>query len=126
MSRPLHELIARNRSGEVVGLPCFCTSNEHVLRTILTFAGKHEIPAVIEATCNQVNQDGGYSGMTPNDFITWLEKMAQEVGVPMSKLILGGDHLGPNPWRSKPLEHAMSKARELVQLFVEPSFTKST
>jgi D-tagatose-1,6-bisphosphate aldolase subunit GatZ/KbaZ len=124
MSPLIQKLITRNRGGDPIGLPCFCTSNEHVLRAILAFTGKYDLPAVIEATCNQVNQDGGYTGMTPSDFISWLTKMAQEAGVPMSNLILGGDHLGPNPWRSEPLEQAMKKARELVKLFVESGFTK--
>lgn len=53
--RVIHNLIARNRAGEAVGLPCFCTANEHVLRAILAFATKSGLPTVIEATCNQVN-----------------------------------------------------------------------
>ena len=124
MSGLIQELIIRNRGGEPVGLPCFCTSNEHVLRAILGFSGQHDVPVIIEATCNQVNQDGGYTGMTPNDFVAWLTKMAREAGVPMAHLTLGGDHLGPNPWRAETLEQAMKKARELVRLFVEAGFTK--
>lgn len=120
----IHDLIARNRAGEAVGLPCFCTANEHVLRAVLGAAAKTGNPTVIEATCNQVNQDGGYTGMTPQDFMTWLTGMAQDVGVSMDQLILGGDHLGPNPWKSEPLEQAMEKARELVKLYVQAGFTK--
>jgi len=36
----------------------------------------------------------------------------------------GGDHLGPNPWKSEPAAQAMDKARELVRLYVEAGFTK--
>jgi D-tagatose-1,6-bisphosphate aldolase subunit GatZ/KbaZ len=120
----IHDLIARNRAGEPVGLPCFCTANEHVLRSVLAYAAETGLPTVIEATSNQVNQNGGYTGMTPKDFMTWLEGMAAEAGVPMDQLILGGDHLGPNPWNSEPLEQAMEKAREMVKLYVEAGFTK--
>jgi D-tagatose-1,6-bisphosphate aldolase subunit GatZ/KbaZ len=120
----VQELIARNRSGEAVGLPCFCTANEHVLRAVLSFAKQTGFPTVIEATCNQVNQDGGYTGMTASDFISWLRGMAKEAGVPMNQLILGGDHLGPNPWRSEPIEAAMEKARELVKSYVQAGFQK--
>lgn len=120
----VQDLITRNRAGEPVGLPCFCTANEHVLRAILAYAARSGLPTVIEATCNQVNQDGGYTGMTPKDFMKWLEGMAIEANVPMHQLILGGDHLGPNPWKSEPLERAMEKARELVRLYVEAGFTK--
>lgn len=120
----VHDLITRNRAGEPIGLPCFCTANEHVLRAVLAYAARTGFPTVIEATCNQVNQDGGYTGMTPRDFIAWLSGMADEAGVPMGQLILGGDHLGPNPWRSEPIEVAMENARELVRLYVEAGFTK--
>lgn len=120
----VHDLIARNRGGEPIGLPCFCTANEHVLRSVLSYAARTGLPTVIEATCNQVNQEGGYTGMTPQDFMVWLDGMAREAGVPMDQLVLGGDHLGPNPWRSEPLDHAMEKARELVRLYVEAGFTK--
>ena len=62
--------------------------------------------------------------MTPKDFMSWLRSMADEAGVPMDQLILGGDHLGPNPWKSEPIERAMAKARTLVKLYVEAGFTK--
>ncbi|NBT32578.1 MAG: tagatose-bisphosphate aldolase, partial [Rhodobacteraceae bacterium] len=120
----VRDLIARNRTGEVIGLPCFCTANEYVLRAVLEHAAKSGAPTVIEATCNQVNQEGGYTGMTPRDFMDWVLSMAQEAGVPSDQLILGGDHLGPNPWRKEPIETAMQKARELVRLYVEAGFTK--
>ena len=120
----VHDLIERNRNGEVIGLPCFCTANEHVLRAVLAHAATTGSPTVIEATCNQVNQEGGYTGMTPKDFMAWLSSMANEAGVPMEQLILGGDHLGPNPWKSEPIESAMEKARDLVRLYVEAGFTK--
>jgi D-tagatose-1,6-bisphosphate aldolase subunit GatZ/KbaZ len=111
----VHNLITRNRAGE---------ANEHVIRAVLAYAKKTGLPTVIEATCNQVNQEGGYTGMTPNDFMSWLAGMADEAGVSMDQLILGGDHLGPNPWKSEPIDFAMENARELVKLYVEAGFTK--
>ena len=120
----IKDLIAQNRKGAGIGLPCFCTANEHVLKAVLAYAAKTGSPTIIEATCNQVNQEGGYTGMTPSDFMLWLKGMAKDAGVPMDQLILGGDHLGPNPWKSEPIESAMEKAREMVKLYVEAGFTK--
>lgn len=120
----VQDLIARNRAGEPIGLPCFCTANEHVLRAVLAYAKKTGLPTVIEATCNQVNQNGGYTGMTAADFMTWLSGMAAEVGVPMDQLIFGGDHLGPNVWKNEPLDIAMEKSRELVKSYVQAGFKK--
>ena len=36
-------------------------------------AGTTAAPVLIEATCNQVNQQGGYTGMTPADFRGFVE-----------------------------------------------------
>lgn len=120
----IQELAARNRAGVGIGLPCFCTANGHVLRVVLTNAAKTGFPTVIEATCNQVNQEGGYTGLTATDFMAWVRGMAAETGVPDEQLILGGDHLGPNPWKSEPVDQAMDKARELVRSYVEAGFQK--
>ncbi len=120
----VQDLIERNRGGEPIGLPCFCTANEPVLRAVLSYAKKTGFPTVIEATCNQVNQDGGYTGMTAAAFKDWLSAMAAEVGVPLEQIILGGDHLGPNVWKAEPLDIAMEKARELVKSYVQAGFKK--
>lgn len=120
----IQSLIERNRNGEQIGLPCFCTANEHVLRSVLEFSASHKLPAVIEATCNQVNQDGGYTGMVAKDFANWVGALSHEYGVPDEHLILGGDHLGPNPWRHLPAKDALSKAEELVRSYAAAGFRK--
>jgi D-tagatose-1,6-bisphosphate aldolase subunit GatZ/KbaZ len=51
-------------------------------------------PLLIEATSNQVDQFGGYTGMTPADFHGFVSRLAELLGFPTSQLILGGDHLG--------------------------------
>ena len=45
-------------------------------------------------------------------------------GLPAERLILGGDHLGPNPWRNEPAEAAMAKAETLVRSYAEAGFAK--
>lgn len=42
----------------------------------------------------------------------------------MAKLILGGDHLGPNPWKNLPADVAMEKAIVMIKAFAEAGFTK--
>lgn len=120
----IRTLIDANRAGTPTGLPCFCTANEHVLRAILDCSKRLDAPIVIEATCNQVNQEGGYTGMTPSDYKAWIEALVDEAGVPMYRLILGGDHLGPNPWRKEIAETAMEKARELVRQYAAAGYRK--
>ena len=120
----IHSLLERNRAGEPIGLPCFCTANEHVVRSIFRYAADHHFPVVIEATCNQVNQDGGYTGMNAEDFSRWVSALGTQFGVVPSNIVLGGDHLGPNPWRHLPADRAMAKADALVRDFAAAGFRK--
>ncbi len=79
---------------------------------------------LIEATSNQVNQFGGYTGMQPEDFRRFVLETAQQCGLPEERLILGGDHLGPNPWQHLPAEEAMRHAEAMVAAYAGAGFTK--
>jgi D-tagatose-1,6-bisphosphate aldolase subunit GatZ/KbaZ len=79
---------------------------------------------LIEATCNQVNHEGGYTGMTPRAFADYVKAIARRVGFNTGRLMLGGDHLGPNPWRSLPAEAALAKSEAMVAAYVEAGYTK--
>ena len=81
-------------------------------------------PVLIEATANQVNQFGGYTGMYPKDFYEMVLKMAAEIGVPENHIILGGDHLGPLTWQNLPETEAMEKSETLVYQYARAGFTK--
>jgi len=117
-------LIEQNRSGKAVGLPCFCTANEQVLHAAMQFSAANSVPVVIEATCNQVNQDGGYTGLSAAGYADWIYTMADRYGVAREDLVLGGDHLGPNPWRHLPVSEAMAKAETLVRDYAAAGFRK--
>lgn len=110
--------------GQGGGITSVCSAHPWVIEAALRHGLTHDGPVLIEATCNQVNQFGGYTGMTPADFRAFVETIAGEVGFPVSRLILGGDHLGPNPWRGQPAEDAMRHARDLVAAYVQAGFTK--
>ena len=79
---------------------------------------------LFEATCNQVNQDGGYTGMTPADFVRFVHGIADRVGFDRARIALGGDHLGPNPWTSLDAAAAMDKAETMVAAYVAAGFRK--
>lgn len=57
---------------------------------------------LIESTSNQVDQFGGYTGMTPKEFIAYVSKLLHDYGLSAERLVLGGDHLGPNAWQHLP------------------------
>lgn len=106
------------------GLPSVCSAHPLVLEAAMRAILPADLPLLIEATCNQVNQDGGYTGMTPADFRARVETIAQMAGFPVERVILGGDHLGPNPWKSLPAAEAMDKADAMVRAYAAAGFTK--
>jgi D-tagatose 6-phosphate 4-epimerase len=106
------------------GIPSICSAHPVVIEAAMLRAAREGSHLLIEATCNQVNQDGGYTGMTPLDFREFVEKLAEKTGFPLSRLVLGGDHLGPNPWKHLPAEEAMSKAVAMIEAFATAGFTK--
>jgi D-tagatose-1,6-bisphosphate aldolase subunit GatZ/KbaZ len=121
----LLELIARHKRGHAVGVTSICCAHPIVLEASLRHALKHDDALVLfEATCNQVNQDGGYTGMTPVDFVKFVHGIAQRVGFDFSRITLGGDHLGPNPWTALGAAAAMDKAEIMVAAYVAAGFRK--
>ncbi|QNI36844.1 D-tagatose-bisphosphate aldolase, class II, non-catalytic subunit [Edaphobacter albus] len=125
MSELLRNLL-KNRSGEGAsrGIYSVCSSHPWALRAALRQAVQDGSPVLIEATSNQVNQEGGYTGMRPKDFRELVFNLAKEEGVPEARIILGGDHLGPNPWRKKPATEAMALAEAMVREYAAAGFTK--
>ncbi|MEZ0396160.1 MAG: D-tagatose-bisphosphate aldolase, class II, non-catalytic subunit [Anaerolineales bacterium] len=121
---PLDSLAASHHAGQPRGLPSICSAHPLVIEAALQHGRTQPRPVLIEATCNQVNQFGGYTGMTPADFARFVQETADRLGFPRSRLILGGDHLGPLPWADEPAERAMQKASDLVRAFVQAGFTK--
>ncbi|WP_337246142.1 D-tagatose-bisphosphate aldolase, class II, non-catalytic subunit [Luteimonas sp. gir] len=121
----LLELVARHRRDDAAGIPSICCAHPLVLEAALHHAKRHALPLVlIEATCNQVNQDGGYTGMTPVDFVAFVGGIARQVGFDQARIALGGDHLGPNPWTALQAEAAMAKAETMVAAYVAAGFRK--
>lgn len=95
-----------------------------VLEAAFEQAKEEKGPLLVEATCNQVNQFSGYSGMTPADFAEYVIRMAWRMDFPAQRLMIGGDHLGPYPWRKEPARAAMEKAKTLVHECVQAGYGK--
>ncbi len=120
----VHALIAAHRQGQPVGLYSVCCSNEQVLRAAMQVAQHYGTLLLIEATSNQVDQFGGYTGMTPVQYRDYVHALADEQQFPRERLVLGGDHLGPNAWQKGPADVAMAHARELIAAYVAAGFHK--
>ena len=124
MTHPLLSIPAAYHRGEHLGITSVCSAHPVVIEAALRLAGERDRHVLIEATCNQVNQDGGYTGMTPAAFRDFVEGIAGKVGLNKSQIILGGDHLGPNPWKGLPAGEAMAKAETMIAAYAEAGFTK--
>jgi len=122
--RALLELLRRHRGGEPVGIYAVCSAHPLVLRSALQHAYILGGEALIEATSNQVNQDGGYTGLRPAGFRDVVWRMADEIGLPRERVLLGGDHLGPACWQSQPAESALQRAGTMVSEYVRAGFRK--
>jgi D-tagatose-1,6-bisphosphate aldolase subunit GatZ/KbaZ len=123
-SQRLQEMIHRNRRGEKVGVYAVCSAHPSVIATAVRQAVEDESVLHIESTSSQVNQFGGYSGQTPSQFAKFVHCVAQSAGLPRERVLLGGDHLGPYPWRGEPAAVAMDKACELVRACVLAGYSK--
>ena len=96
MTRLLPPLVSERLTDGRAGVTSVCTAHPIVIEAALSLALRTDRRVLIEATCNQVNQEGGYTGMTPADFRRLVDGLAARVGLDPSRVILGGDHLGPN------------------------------
>ena len=116
--------LRRNLGGEAVGVTSVCSAHPLVLAAALRHARATGGLALVEATCNQVNHEGGYTGQTPAAFRDALGATARAAGLAPDAVLLGGDHLGPNPWRDRPAAEAMEQARTMVAAYAAAHFTK--
>lgn len=121
---PVAQLLRERATGRQKGIYACCSANAYVIRAAIRRAKARDTVVLVEATANQVNQDGGYTGMTPADFRAFLERLAAQEGMPANRLLCGGDHLGPLTWRHLPEAQAMPKAETLVRSYVLAGFSK--
>ena len=117
-------ILAAQKKGEARGIPSICSAHPWVLKAVMQEAARTDAILLVESTCNQVNQFGGYTGMKPFDFVQFVRSLAIDNNLNLEQLILGGDHLGPHPWQAEPAKSAMQKAVEMVRAYVLAGYTK--
>lgn len=122
--KQLTQMVEQHKRGKASGIYAVCSAHPLVLESAIRYAHANHTPLLIEATSNQVDQFGGYTGMTPADFRDFVCQLADSLGFPQSELILGGDHLGPNRWQNQPAAQAMANADDLIKSYVSAGFKK--
>jgi D-tagatose-1,6-bisphosphate aldolase subunit GatZ/KbaZ len=123
VSRLLLDTVARHKGGEAVGIYSVCSAHPLVIEASVQQA-LDDGYLLVEATSNQVDQFGGYTGMKPRDFRKLVLDLARRHGLPEDRIVLGGDHLGPNRWQDRPAEEALAHAGDLIASYVAAGFTK--
>ncbi len=122
--KALIDIIKDHKQGKAVGLYSVCSSHPLVIEAALRHALQSQEMVLLESTSNQVNQDGGYTGLQPSGFRDTVLQIADKVGLAADKIILGGDHLGPNCWQHLPAAEAMDKSDVLIKQYVAAGFKK--
>jgi D-tagatose-1,6-bisphosphate aldolase subunit GatZ/KbaZ len=121
---PIADTISRHKAGEPVGVYSVCSAHPTVVQAAIAQAAADGSYVLIEATSNQVDQFGGYTGLRPAGFRDLVFGIADEAGFKRDRVVLGGDHLGPNRWQRETASAAMANAEVLIAGYVEAGYTK--
>lgn len=121
---PLKKIVEKQKANEAVGIYSACSANKYVIEAAIQRAKRDNSVVLIEATANQVDQNGGYTGMKPIDFKNFVYSIADCMNFDKNRIFLGGDHLGPLTWTHLPESEAMANAKELIRCYVAAGFTK--
>jgi len=119
----IHRL-EQNKCQQHGGIYSICSAYPYVLEAGMLQANADHAPVCIEATSNQVNQFGGYTGMQSLDFVAYVQRIAKSIGFSTDRIILGGNHLGPNGWQHLDVGTAMAQVQTLVRDYVRAGFLK--
>ena len=122
--KPLLSLIEQHKQGHTKGIYSVCSAHPLVLEAAIQQAANDNQLVLIEATSNQVNQFGGYTGMTPQDFASYVSQLANSLNFPVDNIVLGGDHLGPNCWQHLNVKQAMEYSAQMIHDYVSAGFKK--
>ena len=123
-STALLDVVNRNRASGKGGVYAVCSAHPWVIDAAIRQALEDDSVLLVESTSSQVNQLGGYTGQTPRQFADFVYSAARRLGLPKDRILLGGDHLGPFPWRATAANRALKKARELVRACVLAGYGK--
>ncbi|TNE67569.1 MAG: D-tagatose-bisphosphate aldolase, class II, non-catalytic subunit [Alphaproteobacteria bacterium] len=120
----MQDIVSAHKGGSPVGIYSVCSAHPLVIEASLRHGEATDSVVLIEATSNQVNQDGGYTGMQPADFVARVHAIADRIGFDRKDILFGGDHLGPNCWQHLPADEAMDRSDVLIDGYVRAGFRK--
>ena len=120
----LADTVRQHKAGTPVGVYSVCSAHPTVVEAAIAQAAADGTHVLIEATSNQVDQFGGYTGLRPAQFRDMVLGIADNSGFARDRVVLGGDHLGPNRWQRQTASAAMDNAEHLIRAYVEAGYRK--
>ena len=120
MENSVAAVIAAHKRHGRGGIVSVCSAHPAVIRAAAELAREYGATLLLESTSNQVDQFGGYTGLTPAQFIAQVKKLLPADANP----VFGGDHLGPNRWQHLPSDEAMKNSEELIRHYVQAGYEK--
>ena len=120
----LADTVRQHKAGAPVGVYSVCSAHPTVVEAAIAQAAADGSYVLIEATSNQVDQFGGYTGLRPAQFRDMVLGIADDSGFARDRVVLGGDHLGPNRWQHQTASAAMDNAEDLITAYVEAGYRK--
>ena len=121
---PIKNIITNFKNGNHDGIFSVCCSNRYVIEAAMDRLRTGDRYLLVEATANQVDQFGGYTGMKPLEYKEFIYGLCEDNNFPKERIILGGDHLGPLTWRDIDPNDAMENSKELIRQYVLAGFSK--
>src|SRR5581483_1494594 len=120
----LREILRGNRLNGKGGIYAVCSAHPAVIEAAVQQSSEDGSVLLVESTSSQVNQFGGYTGLTSSQFAQLVHSAARSAGLPAERVLFGADHSGPFPWRNEASVSAVSKARTLVRDCVLAGYQK--
>ena len=120
MENRVAAVIAAHKRHGRGGIVSVCSAHPAVIRAAAELAREYGATLLLESTSNQVDQFGGYTGLTPAQFIAQVKALLPADANP----VFGGDHLGPNRWQHLPSDEAMKNSEELIRHYVQAGYEK--
>lgn len=103
-----------------------CPNSISVLRASLRAAKRNNSPILFAATLNQVDTDGGYTGMTPHQFVKTIQLEARSIGFD-GPWVICVDHGGP--WLKDtqrvgkyPFDKAMNEIKKSFEACIDAGY----
>ncbi len=103
-----------------------CPNSFAVLRSALRSARRNNAPVKFAATLNQVDLDGGYTGMTQYEFVKTIREEARRINLQVP-VIIAIDHGGPwlkdkHKTEKWPFDKTMSAVKESFEAAIQAGY----